>query len=250
MTTLEVPLALSLSRVSSGYNGGRVLHGIDLEVDAGSVHAIVGHNGAGKTTLMATIAGELSGAEGRITFDGKDITKLPTHRRAKRGIGYVPQGRRVFTSITVAEHLAIARRGKGSEWNTARVLELFPRLGERLRHKGAQLSGGEQQMLAIARALLTNPKLLLLDEPTEGLAPAIVEQIKGTLGKLAAEGMTILLAAPQPEWPIAIADHISVLSTGKLIAGVSGVHAREDSSSLFDALTIAAGPVSDESDGG
>ncbi|ADD42525.1 ABC transporter ATP-binding protein [Stackebrandtia nassauensis] len=250
MTQLDFPLALSLSGVSSGYNGGRALHAVSLEVAEGSVHAIVGHNGAGKTTLMSTVAGELAVAEGRIWFDGKDISRTAPHRRAKRGIGYVPQGRRVFKSITVAEHLAIAHRDRKSEWNPARVIDLFPRLGERMKHKGAQLSGGEQQMLAIARALLTSPRLLLLDEPTEGLAPAIVEQIRGTLGKLAAEGMTILLAAPQPEWPIAIADHISVLSAGKLTASIPGSEARDDASSLLEALTITAGSKPEEEPGG
>ncbi|MGH8794233.1 MAG: ABC transporter ATP-binding protein, partial [Stackebrandtia sp.] len=207
---------------------------------------VVGHNGAGKTTLLGTVAGLVPASGGRIFLDGKDITRTATHRRARAGIGYVPQGRRVFASVTVNEHLAVAdrgRRGDPSAWTRARVLEMFPQLAQRLSHRGAQLSGGEQQMLAVARALLTQPRVLLLDEPTEGLAPAIVSQIRDVIVKLADDGMSILLAAPQPEMPIAVADHISVLTTGRPTASIRGEDARSDAASLLAALsTVGANP--------
>ena len=229
---------LELDELKSGYDGGAVLHGLSVSVAAGGVHAFVGHNGAGKSTLLSTIAGLVPAASGRIGFDGADVTRASPHRRARRGIGFVPQGRRVFASITVAEHLAISHR-RGSAWTPALVLDLLPRLGQRLKHRGAQLSGGEQQMLAIARALLTGPKLLLMDEPTEGLAPAIVGQIRETVSTLAQEGVTIVLAAPQPQWPIDIADRISVLSTGRITTEVTGEAARDDPGTVIKALSLA-----------
>jgi branched-chain amino acid transport system ATP-binding protein len=203
---------LQLDTLRAGYGGGTVLHDITLEVAAGSVHAIVGHNGAGKTTLIHTIAGLLRPTGGRIRFDGRDLTALPPHRRARAGIALVPQGRRVWSSLTVTEHLAISARA--GSWTIERVLELLPQLAARPRHRGAQLSGGEQQMLAIARALLCQPRLLLLDDPTEGLAPVLASQLRELIGELAAGGLTILLAAPQPELPVAVADRLTVLTAG------------------------------------
>jgi branched-chain amino acid transport system ATP-binding protein len=203
---------LRLDALRAGYGRGTVLHGITLAVAAGSVHAIVGHNGAGKTTLIHTVAGLLRPAGGRILFDRRDLTTLPAHRRARAGIALVPQGRRVWPTLTVAEHLAIATRA--GSWTTRRVLELLPQLAARLRHRGAQLSGGEQQMLAIARALLCQPRLLLLDEPTEGLAPALASQLRALIGELANDGLTILLTAPQPELPATVADRLTVLAAG------------------------------------
>jgi len=208
---------LRLDALRAGYGRGTVLHGITLAVPAGSVHAIVGHNGAGKTTLIHTVAGLLRPAGGRILLDGRDVTASPAHRRARAGIALVPQGRRVWPTLTVAEHLAVSTRA--GPWTAQRVLELLPQLAARLRHRGAQLSGGEQQLLAIARALLCQPRLLLLDEPTEGLAPVLAGQLRALIGELANGGLTILLAAPQPELPMAVADRLTVLTTG---------HARTD----------------------
>ncbi|MGH8876676.1 MAG: ABC transporter ATP-binding protein [Stackebrandtia sp.] len=236
---------LTLDDLKSGYDGGTVLHGISVSVDAGGVYAFVGHNGAGKSTLLSTIAGLVPASSGSVGFNGTDITRASPHRRARLGIGYVPQGRRVFASVTVAEHLSIAHR-RGSAWTPKAVVELLPRLGERLRHRGAQLSGGEQQMLAIARALLTGPKLLLMDEPTEGLAPSIVSQIRETVSTLAKEGVTIVLAAPQPEWPIDIADHISVLGTGRITTDVRGDDARDDPTAVIRALSLAPNETTSE----
>jgi branched-chain amino acid transport system ATP-binding protein len=219
---------LTLAGVRAGYGAGPVLHDLDLAVAAGSVHAVVGHNGAGKTTLVQTVAGLLRPSAGRVLLAGRDVTGLPPHRRARAGIGLVPQGRRVWASLTVAEHLALAYRRPrrhlpagtpgapgGAGWTVERVRELLPQLAARWRHRGGQLSGGEQQMLAIARALLGHPRLLLLDEPTEGLAPAVAGEIRDLIGRLAASGLAILLAAPHPELPMAVADTFTVLAAGR-----------------------------------
>jgi len=228
---------IELEAITAGYHGGTVLHGVDLTAEPGRITAVVGHNGAGKSTLFATVAGLLPASSGTIRLSDQDITTWSAHRRSRAGIGYVPQGRRVFASVTVAEHLAISHR-RGSQWSPDDIWETFPQLAARRRSKGGQLSGGEQQMLAIARALLTGPKVLLLDEPTEGLAPVIVEQIQTTVSTLAESGMAILLAAPQPQWPLAVADHLSVLDTGRVSKQFTGEEAREDSSTLLQTLSL------------
>ena len=222
---------LRLEDVSAGHAGGTHLHEISLSLQTGSIHAVLGHNGAGKTTLLHTIAGLIRPQSGRILLGGQDLTRMPAHRRCRAGIGYVPQGARVFSSLTVDEHLAIAHRRPLSvrpmpnrpEWTRSRVIDLLPQLGKRMRHRGGQLSGGEQQMLAIARALLAQPRLLLLDEPTEGLAPAVVEEIHKTVTALAGEGITILLATPHPDLAYTFAHQVSVLTTGRLTETRSSV---------------------------
>jgi len=211
---------LRLEDVSAGHAGGTHLHEICLSLQAGSIHAILGHNGAGKSTLLHTIAGLIRPQAGRILLDDRDLTHMPAHRRCRAGIGYVPQGARVFASLTVNEHLAISHRiltrSSRLEWTRTRVLELLPQLAARLRHRGGQLSGGEKQMLAIARALLAQPRLLLLDEPTEGLAPTVVEEIHKTVTALAGEGIAILLATPHPDLAHTFAHQVSRLNTGRL----------------------------------
>lgn len=243
---------LTLDRVNAGYGTGTVVHGIDLTVTAGTVHAIVGHNGAGKTTLLRTIAGLLPARAGRIRLGDTDLTALPAHRRARAGVGYVPQGRRVFASLTVAEHLAIAqRRTPARAWTRDRVLELLPQLAARLRHRGAHLSGGEQQMLAIARALLTQPALLLLDEPTEGLAPTLAVLIADTITALAADGIAVLVTTPQPDLARDIADPISVVTAGRITAQLDTARTRADPDRLRAALTprtSGTAPVVDRSE--
>jgi branched-chain amino acid transport system ATP-binding protein len=213
------PPLLRLAGVRAGYGAGPVLHDLDLVVTAGSVHAVVGQNGAGKTTLVHTIAGLVRPTRGEIRLAGQAVTGRPAHRRARAGIGLVPQGRRVWSSLTVAEHLAIAYRKPGQDtataWSVPRVLARLPQLAARIGHRGAQLSGGEQQMLAIARALLGHPRMLLLDEPTEGLAPGLADQVRDLIGELAAGGLAILLAAPHPELPAAVADRFTVLAAGR-----------------------------------
>ncbi|MFI6445927.1 ABC transporter ATP-binding protein [Kitasatospora sp. NPDC050543] len=221
----------------AGYHGGAVLHGIDLTVSRCSVHAVLGPNGAGKTTLLHTLAGLVPVGSGRIELAGTDVTRLPAHHRARAGISLVPQGRRLFASLTVAEHLKLAHRQRTAAWSPARVLDLLPRLGERLRHRADRLSGGEQQMLAIARALLTGPRVLLLDEPTEGLAPAVAADVLALAGRLAADGLAVLLATPSPASVLPIADRITVLGTGRISTALDGAAARQDPAHVLAALT-------------
>ncbi|MFG3053255.1 ABC transporter ATP-binding protein [Kitasatospora sp. NPDC048239] len=227
---------LETHSLRAGYHGGTVLQGIDLTADRCSVHAVLGPNGAGKTTLLHALAGLLPVASGRIGLAGADVTRLPAHRRARAGIGLVPQGRRVFASLTVAEHLRVAYRRRPTSWSPDRVLDLLPRLGERLNQRADRLSGGEQQMLAIARTLLTGPRVLLLDEPTEGLAPAVAADVLDLARRLAADGLAVLLAAPRPALVLPIADRITVLGAGRITTALDGAAARRDQALVLAAL--------------
>jgi len=209
---------LSVEHLAAGYAGGTVLRDVTLTVDTGAVCAVVGANGAGKTTLVHTIAGLHQPTAGRITLAGRDITRHATARRARAGLGLVPQGRRVFASLTVAEHLTIAARPGPHTPET--ILGLFPALAERLHHHGRQLSGGEQQMLAIARALLTQPRVLLLDEPTEGLAAGLAAHIDTLLQTLADTGIAVLVTAPDPAAARTITAHLHLLHQGTLTPAV------------------------------
>jgi branched-chain amino acid transport system ATP-binding protein len=188
---------LTIDSVRAGYQGGTVLHDVALTVATGTVHAVVGPNGAGKTTLLHTIAGLIHPTAGTITHHGTTITGWPAHRIARSGVRLVPQGRRVFAHLTVLEHLHLAHRTRRSTgpWKPKHILQTLPQLEARRTHLGAQLSGGEQQMLALARALLGNPRLLLLDEPTEGLAPTVADTIRAIVRDAAEQhGVTVLLA--------------------------------------------------------
>ncbi|NUR29516.1 MAG: ATP-binding cassette domain-containing protein [Catenulispora sp.] len=246
---------LNVSSLTAGYDGGTVLHGLNLEIPAGSIHAVVGHNGAGKTTLIQTVAGLVPTASGRVAVGGGDVTRLPAHRRAQAGIGLVPQGRRVFPGLTVQEHLALAfgrgrRRRSSAAWTPESVKELLPRLAERAGHRGRQLSGGEQQMLAIARALLGQPRLLLLDEPTEGLAPLIVQDIATLIRTLPERGLTILVAAPRPAFAASVAEQVTILVAGRSAGEFSGAELREKPELAATAMGHASGsgPIADHSD--
>jgi len=209
---------LELVDLACGYGAARVLTGVSLSIEAGQVMAVLGRNGAGKTTLVNTVMGLLPAQAGRVRLAGVDATGTPTWRIARRGVALVPQGRRVFAPLTVAEHLAIATRSThdSSRWTVNGVLELLPGLGVRLRHRGDQLSGGEQQMLALARALLAEPRLLLLDEPTEGLAPVLAGQVAATVGQLAAAGTAVLIAEQNAAVLADLADHRVLLAGGTL----------------------------------
>lgn len=239
---------LRISGLSAGYHGGTVLHDLDLDVPEGSVHAIVGHNGAGKTTLVHTVAGLLRPATGTVEVAGRDVTGRPAHRIARAGVGLVPQGRRVFARLTVAEHIRLAHRpprgpratGGARPWTPERVLDLLPRLAERSTHRGTDLSGGEQQMLALARALLGSPRVLLLDEPTEGLAPVLVGQILDLVGTLAGEGLAVLLVSPSPASAARCADMVTVLTSGRVTARLEGPAVRRDPAELHEALALTA----------
>ena len=182
---------LQLQAVSAGYGAARVLQGIDLSLEAGDALALLGRNGAGKTTLLLTILGLTARHAGRLYFDGRDITQLPSQARAKAGIGWVPQERGIFPSLSVEENITAAARP--GPWTLGRIYSLFPRLAERRANSGGQLSGGEQQMLAMGRALALNPRLLLLDEPLEGLAPVIAEELLAAIAGIARDGLAVIL---------------------------------------------------------
>jgi branched-chain amino acid transport system ATP-binding protein len=207
---------LTLDTVTAGYGETQVLHGVSLEVAVGEVVALLGRNGAGKTTTLRSIIGLTPAWSGRIVFDGQDITRAKPHQLALAGIGYLPEHRGVFPSLSVHENLTLVEGRRPGPWTIARVYELFPRLAERRQNGGAQLSGGEQQMLAIARALLLNPKLLLLDEPTEGLAPLIVREIYTRLADIKAEGATVLLVEQSVRFALSLADRAYVLGRGQV----------------------------------
>ncbi|MFB7981530.1 ABC transporter ATP-binding protein [Streptomyces vinaceus] len=202
----------------SGYAGGLVLDGVDLELDAGGVVAVLGRNGVGKTTLVSTVMGLVRPYGGSVTVDGRELAGARVDVIARAGVGIVPQGRRVFAPLTVAEHLAIAsRRPAAGPWTRARVLDLLPRLGERLGHRGDELSGGEQQMLAIARALLGNPRLLLLDEPSDGLAPAVVAQVGEVIREVGAQGVSVVLVEQNLGLALSVADDVAVMRKGRIV---------------------------------
>jgi branched-chain amino acid transport system ATP-binding protein len=207
---------LELTDVHTYYGDSHVLQGLTLGVGPSEVVTILGRNGMGKTTLVRSIIGFTPPRRGRVAFKGEDVTRWPPFRMVERGMALVPQGRRVFPSLSVRENLDVARRGRG-RWTLARVLELFPRLGERAGSRAGKLSGGEQQMLAIGRALMTNPDLLLMDEPTEGLAPLLVREVGRVLGELKREGLSILLVEQNLPLALGVADRVHILSRGQIV---------------------------------
>jgi branched-chain amino acid transport system ATP-binding protein len=208
---------LDISDLHAGYGETRVLHGLSLSVPAGRVTALLGRNGAGKTTTLKAVMGLLRTTSGSISLDAHPLAGMPPHRIASLGIAYVPETRDIFPSLTVAENLALAARRFPGPWTVERALGLFPRLAERLSNGGAELSGGEQQMLAIARALLMNPRVMLLDEPTEGLAPIIVRQIHDTLAALRGSGLTLLLVEQNFGFATSLADRVLILGRGRAV---------------------------------
>jgi branched-chain amino acid transport system ATP-binding protein len=214
---------LELTAVEAGYRDVTVLHGIDLEVRAGEIVALIGPNGAGKTTLARTIAGLLAVRRGQIRFAGQPIERLPPWTRIRLGMAHAPEGRQVVGGLTVADNLRLGayalRRSRNESWiseRSAAVCELFPQLRERLNETAGNLSGGQQQMLAIARALMIEPKLLVLDEPSLGLAPALVAEIFRLIDRLRASGIAILLSEQNAEMTLAIADRAYVIETGSI----------------------------------
>jgi branched-chain amino acid transport system ATP-binding protein len=213
------PLALELTGVHAYYGDSHVLHDIAFRLEEGRVLALLGRNGAGKTTSISTVVGFVRAAQGEIRLFGERIDALATERISQLGVGLVPQGRRVFPNLSVAENLAVAARhrpGLAKPWTYDRVFEIFPRLKERQKQAAGSLSGGEQQMLAIARALMGNPRVLLMDEPSEGLAPLIVAEVGNTIARLKAEGQSIVLVEQNSHLALGLADHITVLNTGQV----------------------------------
>jgi branched-chain amino acid transport system ATP-binding protein len=207
---------IRVERLSAGYGEAVVLNDVSFSLDEGQTLALLGRNGTGKTTLMDTLAGATRQHGGSITLAGRRLDGLPSHLRAGAGIGWVPQERNIFKSLTVHENLtAVARPGA---WTPARAYELFPRLAERKTNLGTQLSGGEQQMLAVARALVLNPKLLLLDEPLEGLAPIIVEELLRAIGRITREeGLSAIIVEQHPRAILRISDRAIVLDRGSVV---------------------------------
>jgi branched-chain amino acid transport system ATP-binding protein len=203
---------LTVTDVHTYYGESHVLQGVSLDAAQGQVTAVLGRNGVGKTTLCRSLMGLTPARTGRIVLGGVDITRLPPYRIHALGVSLVPQGRRIFPSLTVRENLAIAARG-----DLDRVFAIFPRLAERGGHRGNQLSGGEQQMLAIARALVARPQLLVLDEPTEGLAPVLVAEVAGVIRRLREEGTTILLVEQNAAFAVKLADRAHVMSRGRIV---------------------------------
>jgi len=211
---------LDLKGIQSGYGETRIIHGLDLTVDAGSVHALLGRNGVGKSTTLKTIVGQLALTAGQISFGGTDISAMTPYDIARLGVAYVPETRDIFGALSVRENLELAGRlapPEGASWDIERVIDFFPNLADRLSNGGHELSGGEQQMLAIGRALMMEPRILLLDEPTEGLAPIIIQQIFGKLKQLKNEGMTILLVEQNFSFATGLADAISLVGRGQIV---------------------------------
>lgn len=209
---------LKAENLQSGYGASKVLFGMELHIPAQQVVSLIGRNGMGKTTTVRTLMGMLPVQGGTVVYDGKRIDGLPPHQIARLGLGLVPEGRRVFVSLTVEENLvATAHTQHGSQWNLESVFELFPRLKERRSQSARTLSGGEQQMLAIGRALLTNPRLLILDEATEGLAPVIRQEIWACLNRLKAEGQTILLIDKNLKEMHHLVDRHYIIEKGRVV---------------------------------
>jgi branched-chain amino acid transport system ATP-binding protein len=211
---------LRLDEVDAFYGHIQALRGVTVNVRRGEIVTLIGSNGAGKTTTLKTISGLVRAREGTVTFDGDDITREPAHRLVRRGIGHVPEGRRIFARLTVLENLQMGgytRHSAEIAPEIARVMELFPRLAERRQQRGGSLSGGEQQMLAIGRALMSRPKLLLLDEPSLGLSPILVQQIFSIVQEINRQGTTILLVEQNALQALKVANRGYVLQTGSII---------------------------------
>ena len=224
--------ALTLEAVDALYGESHVLHGVSFALGEGRVLALLGRNGAGKTTCMNTIIGFLPPRQGAVRLFGEPVEHLASDVISRRGIALVPQGRRVFPRLTVRENLVVAFQRRSGAWHIDRVFELFPRLKERVDQDAGSLSGGEQQMLAIARALMGNPRVLLMDEPSEGLAPLIVAEVGRTIARLKSEGQSIVLVEQNIKLAFSLADEVVILNTGR-VAFSGPVEAVRDNEALI-----------------
>ena len=209
-------MVLEVDAIHTYYGKSHILDGVSLKVGEGELVALLGRNGAGKTTTMRSIMGLTPPRQGHIRLFGEDMTGASPYRMASMGVGYVPEGRKIFGHLSVHENLLVARETKGP-WTIDAVYKLFPRLHERRTSKGGRLSGGEQEMLAIARALLLNPKLLILDEPSQGLAPIIVQEVMRTVGRMKQEGISVLLVEQNAFLALQLADRANVLGEGEIV---------------------------------
>src|SRR6266852_6402982 len=233
--------ALSLTNVHAFYGDSHILHGVSFSLQPGGVLALLGRNGAGKTTCISTIIGFLKPRDGEIRLFGESIEGLSPERISLLGIGLVPQGRRIFPSLTVRENLAVAQQREsatGKPWNVERIYTMFPRLRERHAQFAGTLSGGELQMLAIGRALMGNPRVLLLDEPSEGLAPRIVAEVGRTIQRLKEEGQSIVLVEQNVNLALTLADEVVMLNTGRVVFAGSVDEVRNDQALITQHLGV------------
>ncbi len=228
---------LNIQDVHTYYGESYILQGVSLEVKPGQVVALLGRNGVGKSTLARSIMGLTPARSGRIVFKDQDITRMPAHLIARAGVGYVPQGRQVFKSLTIRENLQVTARGEG-QWSFDKVLQLFPNLGSRIRSLAGKLSGGEQQMLAAGRALVGNPGLLLMDEPTEGLAPLIVRELGRTIESLKQAGTSILLIEQQLNFALRYADIVFIMNKGAIVHSCTPAELAADSATKAKYLGV------------
>jgi branched-chain amino acid transport system ATP-binding protein len=208
---------LRLKGVHTYYGTGHILQGVDFEILQGTITGILGRNGVGKTTTVRTIMGLTPPRDGNIYLDGVNIARWPPHMIARAGVAYVPEGRMIFPDLTVVENIEVAKRKMPLVWTIARLFDLFPGLAERRTHKGGQLSGGEQQMLAVARALVTDPKVLLLDEPSQGLAPLIIKELSQVITQLSQENVTVLLVEQNLRLAEMLSNRISIMVKGRIV---------------------------------
>lgn len=228
---------LECKDLNTFYGPAHVLFDVDISVRAGQMVCLIGRNGVGKSTTLKSIMGLAPVASGAVMFEGVDISAWPPHRIARAGIGYVPEDRRVFADLTVEENLEVAERG-GTPWSVAAVYELFPALQEFRQRRGGLLSGGQQQMLTIARTLVGNPRLLLIDEPTEGLSPIVVRTLEEMIRSLKAKGQTMLLAAQDLRFSLSVADELYVLDRGRVIYRAGREQALEETERIRAMLSV------------
>jgi branched-chain amino acid transport system ATP-binding protein len=223
---------LALEGLNAHYGASHVLQGVDLEVPDGTITAVLGRNGVGKTTTLRTIMGLLPPSSGRVLLGGRDIAGWAPHLVARAGVAYVPEGRLIFPDLTVVENIRVAERRPAKKWPVDRLFELFPALRERASNRGVQLSGGEQQMLALARALVSDPKVLLLDEPSQGLAPLVVRELARVIRRLCEDGVTILLIEQNMKLAEEIADRVAIMVKGRIVYSAAPAAFREDEHSI------------------
>jgi branched-chain amino acid transport system ATP-binding protein len=237
--------ALRAEGLHTFYGKSHILHGVSMEVEEGRITALLGRNGAGKTTTLRSLMGLTPARQGKVEIFGQDTTRWPPFRIAAQGVGYVPEGRRVFPNLTVAENLRVPISRSGP-WSEERVYELFPRLHERRSNRGRQLSGGEQEMLAIGRALILNPRLLILDEPSQGLAPLIVREVFDVVARMRAEGISVLLVEQNARMSLEIADNAYVLDDGAVVYAGSAAELRADEARVQELAGASAEAWADE----
>ena len=223
---------LTIEALNAHYNASHILQGVDLALAKGTIAAVLGRNGVGKTTTVRAVMGLVQPTTGRVLLDGVEITGWAPHRVARAGVSYVPEGRQIFPDLSVVENIRVAERRPARVWPLARLLELFPALRERAGNKGAQLSGGEQQMLAIARALVSDPKVLLLDEPSQGLAPLVVRELAQVIRRLQSDGVTILLIEQNVKLAEEVADEINIMVKGRIVYTTTPAQYRREADTI------------------